>query len=620
MDVNNRTESVATKLTRSIKNNIPILTGCAIATLLIFGAYQYTHVSKPILSDGEVVLPTPEESASSSLVSPDNEGVSGAEPENILVPDEFQADAEYPIFYVDARDYASYYTADAQSGVSWLPHPIKIAIEDSKIFTGALPRTYEYAYEYIRHEYYKLGTYNGADIVYTNLFPGDPSGNYPGVFLIDKTGDSYTFLPQYSTQIDTSYGNAPLFVPTVKYDTTLTLAELKKPDSFTYKNTRFILTENGLSGFFENEVPKLLTQTPYGPLFMRISQESSTLQGVTEPQSGYIEFALRRQSGVWYTATKQVPFMREDGVPEISFLDGTQNATSYRGVLGGCGRSIYPRIALVPIAERDLTLVGATPSGESVYNLTNPEHVLIRDTMSWTNGTYFTYDAQDGSMVEHSYTAEEFIKDKGMLVYTDSLGYQTILTNTKYGPQAECGKPVVYLYPTATTTISVQVGAEVTKSEPAYENSWVAEANPEGQLIVNGKKYPNLFWEGTGNGAYPLIRAGVVVKTGDALARMEQDLATMGFTAREIRDFNEFWSAHLPKQPYTRITWLMTREMNELAPLTITPRPDTLLRAFVDFEGLDAPIILPPQSLPHTERRGYVATEWGGLLRHTHEE
>jgi len=55
--------------------------------------------------------------------------------------------------------------------------------------------------------------------------------------------------------------------------------------------------------------------------------------------------------------------------------------------------------------------------------------------------------------------------------------------------------------------------------------------------------------------------------------------------------------------------------MDALAPLHITPEPDTVLRIFLDFEGFDKPIQLKPQKLSAPKRNGYTVVEWGGLLR-----
>jgi len=55
-------------------------------------------------------------------------------------------------------------------------------------------------------------------------------------------------------------------------------------------------------------------------------------------------------------------------------------------------------------------------------------------------------------------------------------------------------------------------------------------------------------------------------------------------------------------------------EMNNLAPLTVSPKPDTMIRVFLDFEGLDQPVNLIPQKLFAPQRKGFTLIEWGGLL------
>ncbi len=71
----------------------------------------------------------------------------------------------------------------------------------------------------------------------------------------------------------------------------------------------------------------------------------------------------------------------------------------------------------------------------------------------------------------------------------------------------------------------------------------------------------------------------------------------------------------MPNKPYVRLSWLDTNQMNELAPLTITPKPQTLIRTFLDFDGLDKPITIRPQKFIMSKRNGFTIVEWGGLLR-----
>ncbi|MBQ7875120.1 MAG: hypothetical protein IJ306_08215 [Oscillospiraceae bacterium] len=48
------------------------------------------------------------------------------------------------------------------------------------------------------------------------------------------------------------------------------------------------------------------------------------------------------------------------------------------------------------------------------------------------------------------------------------------------------------------------------------------------------------------------------------------------------------------------------------ARLEIDPKPDTLIRVFMAWKGLDEYIEVEPQEFSAPERTGFVAVEWGG--------
>jgi len=76
----------------------------------------------------------------------------------------------------------------------------------------------------------------------------------------------------------------------------------------------------------------------------------------------------------------------------------------------------------------------------------------------------------------------------------------------------------------------------------------------------------------------------------------------------------EYRLPKLPQSPYVQLTWLGTADMDQLAPLKVSPKPDTSIRIFLDFVGLERPVSLIPQKLSAPERRGFTLVEWGGLL------
>ncbi len=55
-----------------------------------------------------------------------------------------------------------------------------------------------------------------------------------------------------------------------------------------------------------------------------------------------------------------------------------------------------------------------------------------------------------------------------------------------------------------------------------------------------------------------------------------------------------------------------TEEYNRRVPLEITPAPDTLIRVFMVFKALEAPIEIEAQEFGHVERKGFTVVEWGG--------
>ena len=96
---------------------------------------------------------------------------------------------------------------------------------------------------------------------------------------------------------------------------------------------------------------------------------------------------------------------------------------------------------------------------------------------------------------------------------------------------------------------------------------------------------------------------------------LNDHLARLGLNEKESAEFLEFWLSKMPNTPYVRLTWFGTRQMNELAPLTITPKPDTMIRVFLDFEGLEQESVIEPQRLSSIPRKGFTLVEWGGILR-----
>jgi hypothetical protein len=104
-----------------------------------------------------------------------------------------------------------------------------------------------------------------------------------------------------------------------------------------------------------------------------------------------------------------------------------------------------------------------------------------------------------------------------------------------------------------------------------------------------------------------------VVKRADAVATITKQLKQQGLNAKETSDFLAYWTPKIPSKPYVRLTWFTTAQMNQLAPLYISPKPQTTIRVFLDMDGYDKPVKLPAQQLTSVARHGFTAVEWGGL-------
>ena len=183
-------------------------------------------------------------------------------------------------------------------------------------------------------------------------------------------------------------------------------------------------------------------------------------------------------------------------------------------------------------------------------------------------------------------------------------------------PQREdikAAKPVIYLYPERETAVSVRLDYDgaLQHTYPAYGEGWRVTAQPDGTLRdASGREYYCLFWEGESRGAYDFSR-GFCVAGADSAEFLEESLAQLGLNAREANEFIIYWLPQLEANPYNLIAFQFDA-YTDRARLEITPQPDSLLRVFMAWQPLDAPVEVEPQPLPAFERRGFAAVEWGG--------
>lgn len=174
-------------------------------------------------------------------------------------------------------------------------------------------------------------------------------------------------------------------------------------------------------------------------------------------------------------------------------------------------------------------------------------------------------------------------------------------------------KPVIYLYPEKKTDVSVKLllDGTLTCTYPAYNSGWKVTAAPDGTLTDSlGQTYNYLYWEGETNSRWD-ITEGFCIKGKETAAFLEQALSDLGLTRREANEFIVYWLPLMEQNPYNLIAF-QTDAYTDVAQLCIDPAPDTVIRVFMVWKGLDTYIPIKAQTLSASVRTGFTVVEWGG--------
>lgn len=493
-----------------------------------------------------------------------------------------------------------------EAGVSWIAPPEALPdlglLSAPKDFGDMVPDSLHY---------FKVGSDSGKDIVMAEYQYYGPGYDFILYHFLKESGDSYRLLTKHSQEraSDNTYAGLSL---TAK----VTGTSAKAYQALTYQES---LTVNGAKLSAKGNYPNLFSieqnpDTYTSPSTLR--RYADTAYGILyvlslgKQEQGYgIEaFVLRRPNGTSIQYQLYPSFFKDDTVPTITWSNGDTNTDTYRlDGIASCG-SPFGVTVINDANMADLAPAGTASTGETIYGFTNPNNAIVQAFYQPFVGTSTFDDAP--------HSVEDYLKAHSLFVYKDKLNRLALFSGGKYALAAECGKPVVYLYPTTSTQVSVKVGAKISVSEPDYGNGWQVLAQPNGRLTTaDGKQYGSLFWEGLGQGQYPAITEGFVVAQADLEKTLRTHLSQLGLNAQESADFLEFWLPKMPSTPYVRLTWFGTRQMDRLAPLTVEPKPQTQIRIFLDFAGLEQSITLPAQHLSAPARKGFTLVEWGGLLR-----
>jgi hypothetical protein len=302
----------------------------------------------------------------------------------------------------------------------------------------------------------------------------------------------------------------------------------------------------------------------------------------------------------------------------LTFANGAPESVEYvMRNFGGCGGfgSCY-NYATYITTDSQLEPVATTPDGQLLYGL---KDISVKSRPQSTKTLLREmYDYYYPGPNTNKVSFEVFVADHPVLFWKDPFGDYIQFTKASYTPAAECGKPVIYLYPTKEMDVTVQVAPTggFTVTEPQYPTGgWKVRAKPSGELYyyADSKTYPYLFWEGFGLN-YQRPAEGFVVARKDVEQFLRTTLPKLGLLPHEYDEFIQFWLPKMQAEPYYFVSFMPQAEFDQYAPLAVSPKPDTVIRVFMDYEGLNAPMAVRQPEIRTPERNGFTVVEWGGAL------
>ncbi len=320
---------------------------------------------------------------------------------------------------------------------------------------------------------------------------------------------------------------------------------------------------------------------------------------------------------LWYNL--DIPFFaaqneKAPSITNVTWNDGSQvsDFTYTPQEFGGCGVTNFTNVVT------GLPALVVAGQGWEIGQAAATNHSDIYEPKDFSDAQ-FSADFTNWQAIHANGTMAQFAASHPFFYFKDALDRYVKFTRNDVVPPGECGKPVIYLYPTQTTDINVQLApvGGFTKSEPAYGQGWKVTASPDGSLVdkLDGKTYPYLFWEGRG-GFYAEPKYFDVVAKADVDQYLTTKLGQLGLNIKETADFKEFWLPRMQSANYYKIGFHGNAVMNALAPLHLSLAPQTLIRILMDYSELASPIVAKPAPTIITPvRKGFTVVEWGGVLR-----
>lgn len=308
--------------------------------------------------------------------------------------------------------------------------------------------------------------------------------------------------------------------------------------------------------------------------------------------------------------------------PLINWKDGSQTSVSmYDSTYGTCESASDATVGFVYEKVNSESMVESGLIGDIVvYEKKNSASDVFTKKIYSSD-----YNSSDELWKYNSMTED----DNGPLTYDQYMLYHPVIyikdaygnfiryTNSNFMMVGGCAKPAIYLYPETKIDISVKVvpNGKLTFTNPLYNNGWSIQADSDGNLLnhVDNKLYDYLWWDSY---TYKLSvpNEGYVIPKAEVSSFLDTKLGAMNLNKKEISQFKEYWVSKIQSEDssYIFITFLFNTDVDQIAQLKISPRPDNVFRVFMLYKPVSNLYNISPLPIKSVNREGFVAVEWGG--------
>ena len=184
-----------------------------------------------------------------------------------------------------------------------------------------------------------------------------------------------------------------------------------------------------------------------------------------------------------------------------------------------------------------------------------------------------------------------------------------------HDPMDGLAKPVLYLYPTKETNVTVTFSHPeyLRTTYPKYINSWNVKVSPNGDMYdKDGKYYYALYWDEKRYNEVD-FHEGFYVESKDAIKFLEEKLTLIGLSDKERNEFIMYWLPIMENNKKNLVYFELTKERELGNKLIIEPKPDSLLRVSIHIKKVNEKINIKEQKLETFKRSCFTAVEWGGM-------